>query len=84
MTSPAPLDCERVRRQIEAYVDGELTSVECDGIERHCDTCEACAGVVRGVRQTIELCRGVGASPLPEPVSDRAREQVKRLLGVRS
>jgi anti-sigma factor RsiW len=79
--SPAPLGCEHVRRQIEAYVDGELTSVECDRIARHCDTCDGCAEIVRRVRQTIELCRGVGASPLPGPVSDRAREQVKRLLG---
>jgi anti-sigma factor RsiW len=66
--------------QIQAYVDGELDAVECDAIDRHCLGCEACSAVVRGLRQTIGLCRELGRAPLPEPVRDRACEQMKRLL----
>ena len=75
-----PIECAAVRDQIERYVDGELDAVQCDAIERHCASCEACAALVRQVRDTIGLCREVGRAPLPEPVRSRAREQVKRLL----
>ena len=76
----ARVECARVLAEIEAFVDGALDSVECDDIERHCEGCDPCAAIVRGVRQTIGLCREVGRAPLPESVSDRARAQVKRLL----
>jgi anti-sigma factor RsiW len=66
--------------QIQAYVDGELPAVECSGIEQHCATCEPCAALVQGLRQTIGVCREAGRAPLPESVRARAREQVKRLL----
>jgi anti-sigma factor RsiW len=74
------LECAAVRDQIERYVDGELDAVECDAIERHCQGCEACARMVRHVRDTIGLCREVGRAPLPEAVRIKARDQVKRLL----
>ena len=80
----APIECAAVRDQIERYVDGELDAVQCDAIERHCAACEVCAALVRHVQDTIGLCRDVGRAPLPESVSSRAREQVKRLLERRS
>lgn len=80
MTPITPLECADVVKQIQAFVDGELEAVECDTIERHCESCPACADIVRGLRQTIGLCREVGQAPLPRPISERAREQVKRLL----
>jgi len=80
VTTPARVECATVLAQIQAYVDGELDSVECHVIERHCKGCASCAGIVRGLRQTIGLCREVGRAPLPPSISGRAREQVKRLL----
>jgi anti-sigma factor RsiW len=80
MTPTAPIKCADVVKQFQAFVDGELDAVECDAIERHCESCAACAYIVRGLRQTIGLCREVGRAPLPDAISERAREQVKRLL----
>lgn len=80
MTTPARVECVKVLAQIQAYVDGELDVLECSAIERHCTACDACAAIVRGLQETIGLCREVGRAPLPESVSGRAREQVKRLL----
>lgn len=80
MTSGTPGSCADVLAQIQGYVDGELDAVECSAIERHCDGCPSCAIVVRGLRDTIGLCREVGRAPLPPGVSARARAQVKRLL----
>jgi len=80
MTTPGPVECAGVLAQIEAYVDGELDAVECGAIEHHCEGCVSCADIVRGLRQTIGLCREAGRMPLPHAISARAREQVKRLL----
>lgn len=80
MTSRVHDECSRVLTRIQGYVDGELDTLECDVIERHCAGCETCGAVVRGLRETIGLCREVGRAPLPEAVTDRARAQVKRLL----
>lgn len=74
------LDCASVAAQIQAYVDGELPAVECDAIERHCAGCDRCAVLVRGLRETIGMCREAGRAPLPESISARAREQVRQLL----
>jgi anti-sigma factor RsiW len=80
MTTPSRLECPTVLAQIEGYVDGELDAVQCEAIEHHCGSCPSCAAIVAGLRQTIGLCREVGHAPLPPAVSERAREQVKRLL----
>jgi anti-sigma factor RsiW len=80
MTLPAHLDCATVADRIQAFLDGELSSVECDAIERHCLGCTRCAAVVRGLRQTIGMCRDAGRAPLPESVRERARDQVEQLL----
>jgi len=69
-----------MRAEIEAYIDGELDAVECTAIERHCADCAVCAELVRGLRQTIGLCRDAGHAPLPRAISERAREHVKRLM----
>jgi anti-sigma factor RsiW len=81
MTLPSPVSCAEVLRRIQAYLDGELDSIECGAIEHHCESCERCAGIVGGLRKTIGLCRVVGRAPLPRAVSERARRHMKRLLG---
>jgi anti-sigma factor RsiW len=80
MTEPSSPDCTALLASISAYLDGELEAVECAAIERHCYGCPRCAALVEGLRHTIGLCRDVGTAPLPEPVRQRARESVRRLL----
>lgn len=80
MSRNAPESCAEVLAQIQGYVDGELDAVECTAIEQHCAGCASCAAIVRGLRQTIGLCREVGRAPLPDAISAHAREQVRRLL----
>lgn len=80
MSESSSPDCTALMASISAYLDGELEGVECAAIERHCAECPRCAELVQGLRHTIGLCRGVGEAPLPEPVLERARESVRRLL----
>lgn len=80
MTEPNSADCSTVLGGISAYLDGELDSTECDVIEEHCRNCASCASVVKGLRDTIGLCRGVAAAPIPESVLQRAKVRVSDLL----
>ena len=81
MTAPTPLTtCKDILGNISAYLDGELDRTACDAIERHCQGCASCASVVKGLRETVGLCREAGALPLPDAVRQRARESVRRLL----
>ncbi len=72
--------CTATMARIDAALDGDLDAAECRAIDAHCQTCAACATLVGGLRQTVGLCRDVGAAPLPEDVRRRAQSQVRRLL----
>ena len=78
--APTPA-CRKILSGISAYLDGELDTTACDEIERHCATCPDCATLIAGLRQTVGLCRGAAAAPLPDPVKARAQESIRRLLG---
>lgn len=80
MSEAVNLDCGAMLAGISAYLDGDLGATECDAIELHCRACPRCAAVVDGLRQTIGLCREAGSTPLPEPVRQRARASIERLL----
>ena len=74
-------ECGAMLTGISAYLDGDLDATECQAIERHCLDCSSCAAVVAGLRETIGLCREAGSAPLPEPVRQRAKASIERLLG---
>ena len=80
MTQPSA-ECREILSAISAYLDGELEATACDAIERHCARCPDCAALISGLRETVGLCRGAAAKPLPEPVKARARESIRKLLG---
>jgi anti-sigma factor RsiW len=72
--------CAAILANISAFLDGELDATECAAIEAHCAECQRCAPVVAGLRETIGLCRNAAATPLPDPVRQRAQDAVRRLL----
>lgn len=80
MTESTGPECRAILAGISAYLDGDLDVTACDAIERHCQVCERCAAVVRGLRETVGLCRQAASAPLPESVRQRARDSVRRLL----
>ncbi len=80
MTDAVKPECAAVLGGISAYLDGELEATECDAIERHCQTCTDCADLVKGLRDTIGLCRGAVVAELPAPVKEKAQASIARLL----
>lgn len=75
-----PSSCNAILADISAYLDGELDQTACDVIAEHCEQCPSCAAVVKGLRETVGLCREAGSAPLPDAVRQRARDSVRRLL----
>jgi anti-sigma factor RsiW len=73
-------ECSAMLAGISAYLDGDLDTTACQAIERHCRDCSRCAALVEGLRETIGLCREAGSRPLPEPVRQRAKASIERLL----
>jgi anti-sigma factor RsiW len=80
MTESSTAACETILSGISAYLDGELDTAACDAIEQHCQTCPPCAALVKGLRETVGLCRQAASVPLPDAVRQRARASVQRLL----
>lgn len=80
MSLPLSEACKAVLVNISSYLDGEVDATTCDEIERHCETCPSCSDLVKGLGETVGLCRRAGSVPLPESVRQRARDSVRRLL----
>ena len=80
MMEPSNTDCQAILSGISAYLDAELDTTACDAIEQHCQTCPRCAALVKGLRETVGLCRQAASVPLPDSVRQRARASVRRLL----
>ena len=80
MSEAVNAECGAMLAGISAYLDGELDATACQAIERHCRDCARCAALVKGLRETIGLCREAGSAPLPEPVRQRAKASIERLL----
>ena len=80
MSVPLPEACKAILSNISGYLDGELDATACEEIEQHCQECPTCSDLVKGLRETVGLCRQAGSIPLPEPVRQRARDSVRQLL----
>jgi anti-sigma factor RsiW len=78
------MTCKEALANISAYLDAELDTTACDAIERHCLECPSCADLVKGMRETVGLCRQAATAPLPDAVRERARESVRQLLAQRA
>ena len=54
------MECNNVREELVAYIDGELSSMEVRTIEAHLADCKECAAEHNKLTTTIESTRKVG------------------------
>lgn len=66
----------RVRRQLSAYLEGELGLREESALESHLAECASCAAELRALRRAIELLHDL---PAPEPTRDLGAAVIARL-----
>ncbi|MFN3648332.1 MAG: zf-HC2 domain-containing protein [Armatimonadota bacterium] len=57
--------CGRVRKQLSAYVDGELSATQEQSVEQHVTRCEQCAGELRELRGLSRLASLIPEEDLP-------------------
>jgi anti-sigma factor RsiW len=62
------MDCQEMFARLSEYLDGELTAELCEEIRAHMGDCEPCQAFTRSLRNAVDLCRRLPATPLPEDV----------------
>ncbi len=73
----------RLRDQLSAYIDGELTAVETEALERHLAACPDCRQALEELRVTALALRELPQEELPRSFTLRP-EQVARLAPQRA
>jgi anti-sigma factor RsiW len=71
------MDCDRVRRLLNGYLDGELDLVTALDLEAHLQTCAACAGQYR---QLMSLKTALGDKALYRPAPPHLEKQIRAAL----
>jgi anti-sigma factor RsiW len=59
------MNCDQVREDLGAWIDGELEPFEAKGMEAHLDACPACQGEAEEIRQLEGVLREQLLSPRP-------------------
>ncbi|MEI6244449.1 MAG: zf-HC2 domain-containing protein [Acidobacteriota bacterium] len=72
--------CDMLIERLSAFLDGDLSAVECARISRHASTCPRCTTLTAELRSTVGLCQRAASTPLPPALRARARASIKRLL----
>ena len=68
--------CKEVFSLLSEYLNLELPPGACQEIETHLAGCPPCIEFAESLRKTVELCRSYRPSELPEPIGDKARQQL--------
>lgn len=71
-------NCRELLDSLSDYVDGSLSEVLCEEIERHMEGCENCRIVVDSLRKTVYLYHTTAATVPDMP--DDVRERLYRRL----
>lgn len=65
------MDCKKMLRELNLYIDGELETDLCQQLEAHLKGCDRCRIVLDTTRKTIEFYRDQTPVDLPTDVRDR-------------
>jgi RNA polymerase sigma-70 factor (ECF subfamily) len=71
-------ECNKHIQSIADYIDGELGPELCSEIEEHLKGCKNCRLMVDTLRQTVILCKDGERAELPESLSSKLNEAIKR------
>jgi len=70
--------CSKQIQHIADYIDGELDEGLCRELEEHLEGCRNCRLMVDSLRQTVILCSEGVREELPESISTKLNDAVKR------
>lgn len=65
------MDCAKIRNRLEAWVDGELSVSEAEGITRHLETCPTCRRSAASLRRLASALDHLPPMTAPVTLSRR-------------
>ncbi len=75
----SPIECERVLKEIELYLDGELVGAVRLEVERHLGSCDPCSGHADFQLKLKKLLRSkCGCDEVPPEILERVRSLLDR------
>ncbi len=73
------ITCRELVELLIDFVSNELPPEHCARIEKHLCDCPPCEAYVRTYRLTIQLCRKLPCTPLPEELARRLRAAMEEI-----
>ena len=69
-------DCDKVLKNLYRLMEEDPATPLCIVLKEHLETCEACAGYYKELKDLVKLCRSSPKSPMPK----RHKEELRRFL----
>jgi anti-sigma factor RsiW len=74
-----PVSCRQSRRQISAWIDGELPQAAAEAVATHVQRCPDCAVHAQELRRIADALSTWDAPPLPDSLAERIRRAAEDL-----
>ena len=78
MAKSTTLKCAAARRLFSPYLDGAVSGVEMQALQRHLETCPACHGEYTSLRRTQQLLMSAGRVKAPADLGLKLRLAISR------
>ena len=75
------MNCKGVIRELNSYLDGELSAAVKRDLEEHLDDCIDCKLIVNQTKLSIDIVCDCGPVELPTEVRTRLHEALRRKMG---
>lgn len=73
--------CRALFEKLSEYIDSELDQLTCETIEKHLAQCKPCQTCLTTLKRTVDLCREMEPTAVPELLSQRLRDLISKDLG---
>jgi len=74
------MTCQQLWREVSDYVDGTISSVTLEEMERHLAHCKYCSALVDGVRNVVVLVADGRVFELPIGFTQRLKSRLQKEL----
>jgi len=73
-------NCLALFERLSEYIDKELEASTCEGIDAHIKACKPCQVCLETLRQTVDLCKNLERSQVPETFSLKLKDAIFDLV----
>ena len=77
------MKCDNLLKNLNDYIDGDVTPAICEELEKHLAACQPCHLVMDNIRKTIEIYKDGKPYPMPEGFRSRLHESLRASYGRR-